>query len=548
MNSLLRSISITKRIWIVFGLATLFLAVIGITAISTSYDNLYQQKRNQLQSTLEVTFSVLKHHYDSYERGEIDKETAMQNAKETISSMRFGDGNKDYFWIGSLQGSLVMHPFATKLVGKSTLNLTDSKGRQFFREMMTLANSTDHRGFVNYWFRKPNATNDSPKLGYVMGFPEWDWMVGSSVYTDDIEAAFNQSLLIYSTVTLALITIILISAYAISTSISTPLKFTVSIMKDIANGDGDLTKKLSEQGNDEISEFSSHFNQFISSMRSLMEGLKNSSQELSEVAEWYSSVSNQAAEVSEQQKTEVDAVVTTLAGMSTQIIVVGENAKQAQSVIEEANTASNDGDHEVNQAIVNITSFSDQVSEAVTSIGKVASDTKSVGVVLDVIRGISEQTNLLALNAAIEAARAGEHGRGFAVVADEVRTLASRTAASTDEIQTIILQLQGSASNAEHIINQSNSELQSCIEQITNAGDALTKISGSMENIEASHQVMTHSIGEQQQASKQILSNMHQLTEMNQQRNENVSRVSDSANKISKLSTYLKEVTSQFNT
>ena len=548
MNSLLRSISITKRIWIVFGLATIFLAIIGITAVSTSHDNLYQQKRNQLQSTLEVAFSTLNYQNDRYQRGEVSKEVAMQKAKDTISSMRFGKGNTDYFWIGSLQGSLLMHPFAKKLVGKSTLNLTDSKGHQFFREMMQLANSSKHQGFVDYWFRKPNTVKDLPKLGYVMGFPEWNWMVGSSVYIDDVDAAFNSTLVTYLVVTSVLITIILISAYAIATSISAPLKSTVTMMKDIANGNGDLTKQLPELGNDEISEFSSHFNQFISSMRSLMGGLKSSSHELSEVAEWYSSVSSQAAEVSAQQKSQVDAVVTTLASMSTQISAVGENALQAQSVIEEANTASNDGDHEVNQAIVNITKFSDQVSQAVTSIGKVASDTKSVGVVLDVIRGISEQTNLLALNAAIEAARAGEHGRGFAVVADEVRTLASRTASSTDEIQTIIAQLQGSASNAEHIINQSNSELQNCIEQITNAGDALTKISGSMENIEGSHQVMTQSIGEQQQASEQILNNMHQLTEMNQQRNENVSRVSNSADKISELSIYLKDVTSQFNT
>ncbi|HAS6068756.1 TPA: HAMP domain-containing protein [Vibrio vulnificus] len=233
-----------------------------------------------------------------------------------------------------------------------------------------------------------------------------------------------------------------------------PLFVLKDALQDVAQGDGDLTARLPVKGKDEISQISSAFNVFVEKIHETISQVANTGVELNNSALSLREQSKTALERGENQNEQTLLVVTS---MNEMVATVNEVASNAASAADSANTAteeSQNGYDILEKATNSITSLEDEMSRTFKIIGSLADKTDSIGSILDVIRGISEQTNLLALNAAIEAARAGEAGRGFAVVADEVRNLATKTSQSTDEIDTMIQQLQTEAKNAVQSMEQ----------------------------------------------------------------------------------------------
>ncbi len=266
-------------------------------------------------------------------------------------------------------------------------------------------------------------------------------------------------------------------------AIAGPIRQIRGQLEAISQGDGDLTVQLQIKSQDEIGDLATAFNRFVVKLREMVAGLQVSAHRLVDTAGEIAQVAERTGHEVETQRREVESVATAVNQLSSSFREVSENTTRAAQRAGEADRESESGKQVVLDMVSNIRLVAQEVDNANEVINGLGERSKAIETVLDVIRGISEQTNLLALNAAIEAARAGEQGRGFAVVADEVRSLAARTYDSISEIQEMIDQLQSGTSDAIAVIKQAHQHANASVEPARQAGDSLNQIAGTMADI-----------------------------------------------------------------
>ena len=330
-------------------------------------------------------------------------------------------------------------------------------------------------------------------------------------------------------------------AYFILQKLFMPLQSAVSAMLNIGEGEGDLTKRLVEKGNNELSAlargfnlFSSHVQNVIVELTKHIEQISSSSSELSATA-----VSTDNALVQQQQG--IEQVLVSLEQILPAVQEVAMNASRGVEQAALSDRAANSGLSVVAEVNSNIGLLEADIENASVVINKLANDTDEIGSVLDVIRGIADQTNLLALNAAIEAARAGEQGRGFAVVADEVRTLAQRTQDSTAEIQQMIEKLQLGAKDAVDVMGYSKQRTEACVENSRQAGESLAEITQAVAAISDISQQIAAATEEQNATIANIRLNVDNI-------NQQVESTASASQQTSSTSAYTFELTGQIKT
>ena len=307
--------------------------------------------------------------------------------------------------------------------------------------------------------------------------PSMNWYLVAYVPENEIFALLDQSAYQILIWTLLIALGFIAIAAILANSVSKPIAHVANMLQDIGAGGGDLRQRLPVNGSDEIAQLAGGFNSFISKIQQSMVEVASTSKQLSSSASDVASQAQQTLNDSELQKDRTVMVATAINEMGATVNEIASNAANAAIEARDADAQAHDGQKLSVQARGTINHLSNDVAEVGEVIESLAKHTKSIGTILDVIRAISEQTNLLALNAAIEAARAGEAGRGFAVVADEVRNLASRTAASTDEVQSMIDKLQSEATKAVKATELSLSRSQEGVSSVDAVSESLISIS-----------------------------------------------------------------------
>jgi len=335
-------------------------------------------------------------------------------------------------------------------------------------------------------------------------------------------------------------------AVFIARSITGPIGEATRAMNNIAEGEGDLTQRIKVHSKDEIAELAQAFNRFASKIHSTMQSVAQVTESLAASAEEMSGITGDSRRSADKQQQETEQVATAMNEMAATVQEVAHNATDAATAAEQASQASDDGKQVVQQVVAQIDGLAREIGHAADTINKLAQDSQAIDTVLEVIRTIAEQTNLLALNAAIEAARAGEQGRGFAVVADEVRSLASRTQTSTAEIQQIIENLQQGARSAVTVMQQSNQTTGQCVQQAGNAGEALEQIRAAVSTITQMNIQIASAANQQVAVSAEINQNVSNINDAVAHSSDSAAQIAEASSELATLSARLQQLLGQF--
>ncbi|MPQ68181.1 MULTISPECIES: methyl-accepting chemotaxis protein [unclassified Pseudomonas] len=504
MNSL-RNVSISRRLWLILIVAMAMLLTLGLLMLQQIHDDLYQGKAQKTQHVVQVASGVLNYYHDLETAGTLSREAAQKQAMNVIRGLRYNQ--TDYFWINDQRPVMIMHPANPKLEGQDLSGIKDPDGYALFNEMVTLTKAKG-AGMINYRWPKPGASAPVQKTSYVQLFEPWGWIIGSGVYVDDLQDEFYGQVWRASLIGLGIALIMALLVTMIARSIVRPLQETVNAMANIASGESDLTHSLDTHGQDEVTQLARHFNGFTSKLRSVVGQLQDSATALGQSSSDLGSNATQAQARSQQQSQQMEMVATAINEVTYGVQDVAKNAEQAASEMRDAEAQARQGQLNIDNSLQQIDSLSATINQAVEVIRTLAAESTQIGSVLEVIRSIAEQTNLLALNAAIEAARAGEQGRGFAVVADEVRLLAQRTQKSTAEIQSMIERLQGHSEAAVKVIGDSSRASQLTIEQAGLAGESLNAIGQALRNLNGLNASIASATLEQSHVVEEINQNV----------------------------------------
>ncbi|NWE16769.1 methyl-accepting chemotaxis protein [Pseudomonas yamanorum] len=358
------------------------------------------------------------------------------------------------------------------------------------------------------------------------------------------EGSYSQAVtgIIIVAVVAALMTVLL--AWLLTRSIVTPLQKAVSAAETIAGGN--LSKVIEDDGKDEPARLIGALAAMQSNLRQTIQHIAGSATQLASAAEELSAVTEEASKGLQQQNNEIDQAATAVNEMTAAVEEVARNAVSTSEASSQSNQAAREGRDRVVETVGAIQTMTQDVQNTSVLIEGLATQGRDIGKVLDVIRAIAEQTNLLALNAAIEAARAGEAGRGFAVVADEVRALAHRTAQSTQEIEKMVAGIQSGTGEAVQSMQQSNQRTQSTLEIARAAGVALEQITQSISLINERNLVIASASEEQAQVSREVDRNLVNIRDLATQSAAGANQTSAASHELSRLAVDLNAMVARF--
>lgn len=336
----------------------------------------------------------------------------------------------------------------------------------------------------------------------------------------------------------------LLAAWLITQQIIAPLRLTLSAAARIAKGD--LSQNLEIGRRDEMGMLQRSMQDMTLSLRQLISGISDGVTQIASAAEQLSAVTAQTSVGVTSQKDETDCVATAMNQMTSTVMEVARNAEEASEAARHADQQARDGDKVVNDAIAQIERLAVEVNNSTQAMGKLKLESDKIGGVLDVIKSVSQQTNLLALNAAIEAARAGEAGRGFAVVADEVRGLAQRTQESTEEIEVLIAALQSGTQQVVMTLDASRTLTDSSVELSRQAGDALGHITRTVSTIQTMNQQIAAAGEEQSSVAEQINRSVLNVRDVSEQTAASSEETAASSIELARLGVQLQEMVGKF--
>jgi len=538
-------IPISKRMMLLIVLITIGFVILAASSVLILRDQIFDEKADKTKSLVESAVSIVESYQAREATGQMSQAEAQQAALATLSALRYEGQN--YVWVNDMTPAMVMHPMKPELDGKPLTNVRDPNGVALFDEMIDRVRANG-AGTVKYHWPKPGSDEPVAKVSYVKGFAPWGWVVGTGIYVDDVNDVIMSVILSKSVEAIVLMSVLIVIVFWIRNSIVHPIEQTSAAMARIADGDGDLTHKLPAEGRDELADLARNFNRYTAKIEDTVCHMRALAGQLAIAAEQVSLSVRDNSEAIGNQKGETQQVATAMTEMSATVQEIASSAEGAASAARNADSHARDGQARVDDVKGAIASLVDGVQSTAEVVTQLNANSESIGGVLDVIRGVAEQTNLLALNAAIEAARAGEQGRGFAVVADEVRTLASRTQKSTGEIQSMIEHLQTGSSAAVSAIEQSRQAGIRTVDKAEQAYVSLGDIVSSVGTILDQNAQVASAAEQQAVAAQQIDRSIVAISDMAGHSADAAAQASNATADLARLGEELRDLVAAFKT
>lgn len=550
MVRLLQFLQIRQRIWVLVGICLVGLFITAAIAIKKAQDQFLDLKHEQYIKITQLALNTLDFYFQAYQNGELDRLEARKLAKRAINNLRPDD--RTYFYMyNATHDLLVSHPLLTddniyaddtpEQIAEGSQKSSADKKR--IGEKLNLGEPSPgtlvilleqyprtKTGFVDYYYylspeeKYPvvRRTTDDPsqlteeavlKTAYGAYYEPWDWVVITGVYREDEREAFLNWLWSMLLPTGLIIGITFMVAWAISLSISRPLTNIVNIMSDISTGTGDLTKRLAVEGRNELTHFARGFNIFVEKIAGIVQQVLDSNRQVTAHAQQLSEVIDHTVKRTDEQLSETEMLASATNELSYSLTGVSERAQNTANAAQSAQSAAQQSQHAMDHNINSVNQLSEALLNTQGQVESMEAFSNKVSQVLDVIVGIAEQTNLLALNAAIEAARAGEQGRGFAVVADEVRTLAQRTQQSTTEIHDIVSNLQSGTLNVVKALQQGLVSSEACVKSATESNHTLEQVLQFVDDISRMNIDIAAAVEQQSAATQEIAQSSQKISD-----------------------------------
>jgi len=367
-----------------------------------------------------------------------------------------------------------------------------------------------------------------------------------SIYTSI--AAQNQTNIFNTMVVMLIVvfTMLILLGIFLKTFIFNRIDQTVHSLKEIASGDGDLTRRLDASRKDELGRLAYEFNEFTQKIHSLVIEVQTAGSRLATETREIKTMVDQTNQSIVNQQSDIEEVASAMEEMTATVVEVSSNTVIAQQHAQYVTEQATQGSGTVTNTVSTIYEMTTDIAKVAEVINQLNQDSSAIGSVMNVIQEIAEQTNLLALNAAIEAARAGEQGRGFAVVADEVRTLATRTQSSTADIRMMVERIQQGSNDAVRVMNTSQEKVEKSVVEINSSNESLTAISKAVSDIEVLSNQIAHATDEQSTVANSINNNIHTINISALDTVETMNNLSQNANKLTELATNMDNLVSQF--
>lgn len=560
-----QTLMIKHRIWLLVALSVFAMIDVSAFALWRSEVQIVAEKKYAAESHAESAVALIGTYYKKFRDGELSEVDAKIQAKFAVQGL--ATGPRSYFYMYHDGNFMVMHPllpgsvYADNTEAEIAASTRENRARiEVIRDEKRVANvdptpldilwqthPQTHEGFIEYLYTSereegmyslgmPDAPNihaaAEQKIVYGKPFEPWDWYVLTGIYLDDVQAALLQW--IYSVVAIVIIMVLALIgvSYLITRSITKPMTSIVDIMDDISHGTGDLTARLNESGKNELSAIGMRFNIFVSKLGDIMQQILISNAELRSQSELLSEKIESSAHRSHGQLKETELLASSATELSASFAEVTTNAEGSVHSAEQAQNFAETAKGTINENRMTVEKLTSSLSIVQVTMSNMQKQNERVNSVLGVIRGIADQTNLLALNAAIEAARAGEQGRGFAVVADEVRSLAQKTRDATTDINVIIESLNKGTDDAVNAMETGMSDSQACVESASSLNGILQSVIESVQSIVERSKEIANGVKQQSQVTDEIARSSVKIAEGSSQTTEDSESCRQSTNQM----------------